>query len=124
MGKKAQAGSGQPSRGGRTTSGDRTVYREFGNEEALARPEPELAPGSHNLRLQTSRKGRGGKTVTVVGPFQLPEAKLKALLKTLKAQCGSGGTVKLDTLEIQGDHREKLLPVLLSLGYPTKLSGS
>lgn len=103
--------------------GDRTVYREFGSPEALERPELELAPSAHNLRLQVSRKGRGGKTVTVIGPFQLRSETLKALLKTLKAQCGSGGAIKGDSLEIQGDHREKLLLGLARLGYPAKLSG-
>lgn len=102
---------------------DNTVYREFGNPEALERPTPELPPQDHNLRIQTTRKGRGGKTVTLIGPFQLSEESLKKLLKTLKNTCGTGGSAKDDRLEIQGDHREKLLEKLTQLGYPAKLSG-
>jgi translation initiation factor 1 len=121
MGKKHQSARG--SGGSAGGQGDRTVYREFGSAEALERPQPEMAPSAHNLRLQVSRKGRGGKTVTVIGPFQLRPETLKALLKTLKAHCGSGGATKGDSLEIQGDHRQKLLPLLTQLGYPAKLSG-
>ncbi len=104
-------------------AGDKTVYREFGTEDALERPTPELPPGDHNLRIQTSRKGRGGKTVTLIGPFELSDENLKKLLKTLKNLCGTGGAVKEDRLEIQGDHRDKLLTKLTQLGYPAKLSG-
>jgi len=48
---------------------------------------------------------------------------LKALAKTLKQTCGSGGTVKDGTIEIQGDHREKIAAKLNSLGYKTKFVG-
>ena len=120
MAKKRKAKSSDSSGSSR---GDRTVYREFGNEEALERPVQELAPEDHDLRIQTSRKGRGGKTVTLIGPFQLSDDSLKKLLKTLKALCGTGGAAKEDRLEIQGDHREKLLTKLTQLGYRAKLSG-
>ena len=103
---------------------DRTVYREFGLADgALERPIEELNPQAHDLRIQSSRKGRGGKTVTVVTGFQLKPETLKKLLKTLKADCGTGGAVKENTLEIQGDHRAKLLSKLTQLGYRAKLSG-
>jgi translation initiation factor 1 len=48
---------------------------------------------------------------------------LAKLLKQLKTQCGSGGTVKENSLEIQGDHRDKLLQLLTQLGYKAKISG-
>lgn len=119
MGKKKKAKAGNA----KSARGDRTVYREFGTEAALERPVPELAPEDHDLRIQTSRKGRGGKTVTLIGPFQLSDESLKKLLKTLKNLCGTGGALKEDRLEIQGDHREKLLAKLIQLGYHAKLSG-
>ncbi|MGK7954012.1 MAG: stress response translation initiation inhibitor YciH, partial [Crocosphaera sp.] len=55
--------------------------------------------------------------------FQHSPDSLNKLLKQLKSQCGSGGTMKDDTLEIQGDHRQKLLKVLEDLGYKVKISG-
>jgi translation initiation factor 1 len=103
---------------------ERIVYREFGAaDEALERGIPDRSPAQQDLRIQTSRKGRGGKTVTIVSGFQAKPETLQALLKTLKAHCGTGGTAKEDTLEIQGDHREKLLQALLKAGYKAKISG-
>ncbi len=119
---KAQANQGNPAP--KASGSDRTVYREFGSSNAaFERPTQELKPQEHDLRVQLSRKGRGGKTVTLVTGFQLKPETLKTLLKTLKAQCGTGGTAKENTLEIQGDHREKLLQALIGLGYRAKLSG-
>jgi len=104
---------------------DRTVYREFGlsNEAAFEKAVPNLPPEQQNLRIQASKKGRGGKTVTVISGFQHNEESLATLAKKLKAQCGTGGTVKDDTIEIQGDHKAKLLELVTKLGYKAKISG-
>jgi translation initiation factor 1 len=108
-------------------STDRAVYREFGSDAAaFERPEPtgpDLPPQQQNIRIQASRKGRGGKTVTVIQGFQQSPDSLAQLLKKLKNQCGTGGTLKDETLEIQGDHTQKLLTVLVELGYKAKISG-
>ncbi|MEL6223906.1 MAG: translation initiation factor [Cyanobacteria bacterium J06627_8] len=105
--------------------GDRTVYSEFGNSQSAAfeRAVPDLPPNQQNIRIQASRKGRGGKTVTVISGFQLSSENLTALAKKLKAQCGTGGTVKEGDIEIQGDHTQKLLQLLLDKGYKAKISG-
>lgn len=100
------------------------VWREFGaNSPALQRGTPDLPPQQQSLRVQTTRKGKGGKTVTVISGFQSSPDTLTKLLKQLKAKCGTGGTVKDNTLEIQGDHRQPLMQLLTDLGYPTKISG-
>lgn len=103
----------------------RIVYQEFGtnNSEALKRAVPDLPPQQQNLRIQATRSGRKGKTVTVITGFQHSPETLNKLLKKLKSQCGSGGTVKDDNLEIQGDHKQKLLEILTGLGYKAKISG-
>jgi len=108
------------------TSGDRIVYREFGpgsNHAATERGVQELPANQQDLRLQASRKGRKGKTVTAITGFQTKPETLDALLKQLKTHCGAGGTVKENTIEIQGDHTQKLLQFLLQLGYKAKISG-
>jgi len=105
---------------------DRIVYREFGptdNSEALERGERQLPPNQQNLRVQASRKGRKGKTVTIISGFQQQPESLAELLKKLKTQCGAGGAVKENTIEIQGEHTSSLLEILTNLGYKAKISG-
>lgn len=103
---------------------DRIVYNEFGSPPATeATQRPDIPPSQQSVTIQASRKGRKGKTVTVVSGFQLSSEALQSLSKTLKNQCGSGGTVKDGTIEIQGDHRPKIQSYLNNLGYKTKLSG-
>ncbi|GAP94368.1 translation initiation factor [Leptolyngbya sp. NIES-2104] len=102
---------------------DRVVYSEFGNPEVFERAVPDLPPNQQNLRIQVSRKGRGGKTVSIVSGFQGKPETLSDLAKKLKAQCGTGGAVKEDAIEIQGDHAQKLLQILTGLGYKAKISG-
>jgi len=53
----------------------------------------------------------------------LPRAELTAIASDLKRHCGSGGAVKDDAIELQGDHREKIAARLESRGYRVKLSG-
>ena len=106
--------------------GDRVVYSEFGNNAnspATERALPNLPPNQQNLRVQTSRKGRKGKTVTIISGFQSNQETLTTLLKQLKNQCGAGGTLKDNEIEIQGEHKQKLLEILTQLGYKAKISG-
>ncbi|MBD2435729.1 translation initiation factor [Nostoc sp. FACHB-110] len=101
------------------------VYREFGDDNSAAteRPVQELPPQQQNVRVQATRAGRKGKTVTVITGFQAKPETLAALVKQLKTQCGTGGTVKDNEIEIQGDHKQKILEILIKLGYKAKISG-
>lgn len=101
----------------------KVVYQEFGTPPALERSVPNLSPQQQTLIIQASRKGKGGKTVTVISGFQQSPDRLTTLLKQLKSQLGTGGSVKDDTLELQGDRRQQLLPALTQLGYKVKISG-
>jgi translation initiation factor 1 len=80
-------------------------------------------PAKRGVRIRRESKGRGGKNVCVVDGLPMDEKGLKTLLKKFKGQLGCGGAVKGQTLEIQGDHREKLLQLLEKEGYKAKLSG-
>lgn len=87
-------------------------------------PKPvSLPPTQQTAAIQRETKGRGGKTVTVIRNLLLSPDDLKALAAQLKQACGTGGTVKDGTIEIQGDHREKIAAKLRSLGYKTKFTG-
>ena len=70
-----------------------------------------------------STKGRKGKGVTLVTGVPLAGAELKAFAKKLKARCGAGGAVKDGSIEIQGDHRDALIPVLEAQGWTVKRAG-
>ena len=76
--------------------------------------------GDGIVRIQRSTKGRKGKGVTVITGIPVSDEELKQIAKTLKQKCGSGGTVKSGTVEIQGDHREVLAAELKALGYRVK----
>ncbi len=110
----------------KSSDNNRIVYQEFGNasnDKALERGVPDLPPNQQNLKIEASRKGRGGKTVTVISGFKTKPETLTKLLKQLKTQCGTGGTVKDNSLEIQGNCRDKVLEILTKLGYKAKISG-
>jgi len=101
----------------------RVVYQEFGSVD-IEQPETVSLPANQqNLRIQTSKAGRKGKTVTIISGFVTSTETLNQILKQLKTLCGTGGTIKDNTIEIQGDHREKVLQNLTKLGYKAKLSG-
>jgi len=80
-------------------------------------------PNDGIVRLHRDRKGRGGKTVTLITGVPGGERALADLCTTLKRLCGSGGAVKDGVIEIQGDHRERLAAKLDELGYKVKLAG-
>ncbi|MFQ5613224.1 MAG: translation initiation factor [Anaerolineae bacterium] len=93
-----------------------------GDRKKQAKPRS-LPPNQQTLKIMRSKKGRRGKTVTVISGFVLTPSDLAALAKTLKTLCGAGGTVKDGGIELQGDHRHKVAERLRALGYQVKLAG-
>ena len=77
-------------------------------------------PDRITAKLRIEKAGRGGKTVTVVYDLPRNEAFLKALAGDLKKACGTGGTAGEGTVEIQGDHRDRLRDVLRAKGFTVK----
>ena len=75
-------------------------------------------PEKHQLHF--SKEKRRGKVVTIVKPFSLSSDELKALLKTVKKRLGTGGTIKDNGLEFQGEVQEKLRVQLEKLKYRFK----
>ena len=104
---------------------NRVVYREFGapEEDDTEQKAIDLPPQQQQVRIQATRRGKGGKTVTEVTGFQTTSENLTKLTKQLKNQCGAGGTAKDQAIEIQGDCSQKILQFLIGLGYKAKISG-
>ncbi len=79
--------------------------------------------GRQRVAVRLDRKGRGGKTVTVVEGLRMKQQERESLLAQLKTRFGTGGTIRDSGFEIQGDHRDAIMHVLTDMGYRPKRSG-
>jgi len=79
--------------------------------------------GSTRVRVGREVAGRGGKGVSVITGLPLAGEELETLARRLKKLCGAGGAVRQGVIEIQGEHRDRLVAELHRLGYEAKRSG-
>ena len=93
-------------------------YQELGNEQ-----QDTLPPSQQNLKVQLDKKARGGKKVTLITGFVGSDDDIKTLGKSLKSQCGVGGTAKNGEIIIQGDFLNRVIQLLSDKGYNAKKSG-
>lgn len=91
--------------------------------ETPATPAAVPSSGDGIVRLKRETKGRKGSGVTLVTGVPLAGDELKALAKELKKKAGVGGSVKNGVIEIQGDQRDLLLPLLETKGWTVKKAG-
>ena len=84
------------------------------------RPANAPLPARIVAKLRTEKKGRGGKTVTVVYDLPANDAFLKDLSARLKRECGTGGSVTEAGIELQGEMRDRVRTILQGLGYTVK----
>ncbi len=80
----------------------------------------EALPARLVAKLRVEKTGRGGKMVTVVDGLPRNSAFLAELAAELKRSCGTGGAAKASTVELQGDHRERLRALLAGKGWEVK----
>lgn len=79
-----------------------------------------LIAAKQRLRVAIDKRNRGGKKVTIVADFVGSTEDLEVLGKTLKTKCGVGGSVKDGEIIIQGDFRDKIVDLLLAMGYKAR----
>lgn len=84
---------------------------------------PKGPPSDGVVRVSIQTKGRAGKGVTLVNGLNLDAVALAAMGKQLKTACGSGGTVKDGVIEVQGDHRDRIVELLKAQGLVVKRAG-
>jgi translation initiation factor 1 len=82
-------------------------------------PAPRIPPDKQTARLSIEKRKKG-KIVTIVRGLPVEGNDLPELLSTLKNACGAGGTLRDDTLEIQGQHSERIRATLAKIGYRVK----
>ena len=82
-----------------------------------------VQPEQQNIIVRMERKGRGGKTVTVVECLEMNKSSKLNFLKQLKTKLGTGGTIRDNCFEFQGDHCSRLMVELKKMGYKPRRSG-
>ena len=101
-------------------------WYEFDDSLATARIKEQqgsLGIAEMQVRVKKTKTGRSGKIVTVISGVDITNVELKKLLKILKENCGSGGSIKEGLLELQGDQVQKTLDILSEKGFNPKRSG-
>lgn len=97
-------------------------FKLLGNPENAPESTEELVdkktnPATQALRIHIDKKQRGGREVTLIRGYSGSQDEIDELGKFLKTKCGVGGGVKNGEILLQGNHRDKVLNILLDLGY-------
>ena len=71
---------------------------------------------AQKIKVRMERR-RFGKKVTVIEGLS-KDVNIEDVTKKLKSRLACGGTSKGNTIELQGDHRRKVGPILVSIGFP------
>ncbi len=80
-------------------------------------PPLDTPPAKQSLKIRLDKRKRG-KLITVVSGFNCSEKQIIETLSSLKSQCGAGGTIEGGDIELQGDHTQRIIDLLIERGYP------
>ncbi|WP_372773086.1 translation initiation factor [Mangrovibacterium sp.] len=84
---------------------------------------PSIPAGKQTLYVELDKKGRKGKSATLVTGFEGTDDELKELARKLKTQCGVGGSTRDGEILIQGNFRDKIMDILKNEGFKVKRIG-
>ncbi|MDE6394128.1 MAG: translation initiation factor [Duncaniella sp.] len=94
---------------------DGTLEREEFVEEVKDTPR-----AADILHVSIDRKGRKGKTATIVEGFTCPDAELLDIAARLKSRLGTGGSARGGEILIQGECADKVKSLLSDMGYKVR----
>lgn len=106
----------------RRSGGAGSSGRKKGKRRAAAGPAVR-PPAGTRIKVKRETSGRRGKAVTTVSDIPLGDDEIKKLGNELKKRCGVGGTAKNGVIELQGDHRDKVLAFLEESGHDAVAAG-
>ncbi len=95
----------------------------YSTDKELMNKISNVDPQDQWIEAHFSKKGRGGKVVTVLKGFTMHNDEIKALAKRLKTKLGVGGNVKNSEIIIQGNNRDKVIELLKKEGFHVKKVG-
>jgi translation initiation factor 1 len=75
----------------------------------------EIVKSAQKIHITTDKK-KYGKTVTLISGFE-KDIGIKKIAKALKNELACGGTFREDMIELQGDHKKKVKPILVEMGF-------
>ena len=88
---------------------------------AVRKTQPVARAMPENGVVRVVREKRRNSAVTIVHGLEAGE--LDALGKELRRLCGTGGTAKNGVVELQGDHRDKIVAYFEARGRRVKRAG-
>ncbi|MCH5239523.1 MAG: translation initiation factor [Muribaculaceae bacterium] len=69
------------------------------------------------LRIIKDRKGRNGKTATIIEGFTVSQDIVEDIARKIKQKLGVGGSIREGEILIQGDHTEQVKKILINLNF-------
>lgn len=93
--------------------------REDNSEEITTTPQPAEVNDrkKDTLHIIIDKKGRKGKTATIIEGFTLPDEEVAELAAELKRKIGTGGSSRAGEILLQGEWKEKVKEFLIAKGY-------
>lgn len=89
--------------------------------ETVQAHETEKAVQKERLDIVFERKGRGGKTATIITGFTVADEEVEAIAAGLKKRLGTGGSARGGEILIQGDRRQDVLRLLTEKGFKARI---
>ena len=84
------------------------------------KPVSKKTPGQPPLIISMEKKGRGGKTATIIEGFLCDQAQLEKVAAEIKKKLGTGGSARGGEILIQGDRRKEVAELLRSMDYKVR----